>query len=241
MKKEYQNYIFDFYGTLADIRTDEENPRVWECFANYLKRMGMDTEGSSLRERYFRLCRSDSERSAVEGARRRLEGPYEIDLLLVWQALGQELGVSLSRQQSEELSLAFRALSLERLRLYHGARDLLHTLRVLKKRVVLLSNAQASFTLQELKVLELDNTFDAVLLSSDAGVKKPSRSFFALLQQMGFRAEESVMIGNDLTCDCQGAASVGMDSFYIHTEQSPNHRRVLPRGCKEIFDLSEVL
>ena len=26
----YQNYIFDLYGTLADIHTDEEQPLLWE-------------------------------------------------------------------------------------------------------------------------------------------------------------------------------------------------------------------
>ena len=28
--KEYQNYLFDLYGTLVDIHTDENDPRLWQ-------------------------------------------------------------------------------------------------------------------------------------------------------------------------------------------------------------------
>ena len=27
---KYENYIFDLYGTLVDIHTDEENTELWE-------------------------------------------------------------------------------------------------------------------------------------------------------------------------------------------------------------------
>lgn len=30
---KYQNYIFDLYGTLVDIRTDEESSMLWEWMA----------------------------------------------------------------------------------------------------------------------------------------------------------------------------------------------------------------
>ena len=29
----FNNCVFDFYGTLADIRTDEEKPELWEEMA----------------------------------------------------------------------------------------------------------------------------------------------------------------------------------------------------------------
>lgn len=36
MRKAYQNYIFDLYGTLVDIHTDEDSPQLWASFALYL-------------------------------------------------------------------------------------------------------------------------------------------------------------------------------------------------------------
>ena len=31
--KQYKNYVFDLYGTLVDIHTDEEEKQVWEKLA----------------------------------------------------------------------------------------------------------------------------------------------------------------------------------------------------------------
>ena len=36
VKKEYKNYVFDLYGTLVDIHTDEENGALWDRFSLYL-------------------------------------------------------------------------------------------------------------------------------------------------------------------------------------------------------------
>ena len=37
----YTNYIFDLYGTLIDIRTDEWSDKVWDEFAKWLTLRGM--------------------------------------------------------------------------------------------------------------------------------------------------------------------------------------------------------
>ena len=36
VQKEYKNYVFDLYGTLVDIHTDEENGALWDRFSLYL-------------------------------------------------------------------------------------------------------------------------------------------------------------------------------------------------------------
>ena len=88
----------------------------------------------------------------------------------------------------------------------------------------------------------LEGYFDGILLSSDAGYKKPSKEFYGLLEtQFGALPEESLMVGNDDIADCHGAAGVGMDSLYIYTEQSPKQEVPLPENCREIKDIREVL
>ena len=32
---KYENYIFDLYGTLVDIHTDEEKTELWEKLAQF--------------------------------------------------------------------------------------------------------------------------------------------------------------------------------------------------------------
>ena len=239
--KDYQNYVFDLYGTLVDVWTDEEDPRLWAAFARYLRLLGMDVEESALREKYRLLCRREQARIDRAGAKQGLEGPFEIDILRVWRMLGQESGITLKKRQAQDISLVFRAMSLRRLDVFPGAKELLQALRARGKRVVLLSNAQASFTLPELRALGLDAAFDAILISSEAGVKKPSPGFFRLVREAGCPPEVTVMVGNDVICDCRGAADAGMDSFYIHTRQSPERLSALPRGCREITALAELL
>ena len=56
MKKEYDNYIFDLYGTLIDIHTDEEQSILWEKMTDYLK-LHFSSEYTSkvLRKRYLEI------------------------------------------------------------------------------------------------------------------------------------------------------------------------------------------
>ncbi len=54
---KYKNYIFDLYGTLIDIHTDEENPELWEFMSGYLcNTFNAVISGSDLRREYLRLC-----------------------------------------------------------------------------------------------------------------------------------------------------------------------------------------
>ena len=49
---KYKNYVFDLYGTLVDIHTDEEAPAVWERLAYFYNYYGADYTGEELRIAY---------------------------------------------------------------------------------------------------------------------------------------------------------------------------------------------
>ena len=51
-KLHYDNYIFDLYGTLIDIRTDEEDINAWEKMALLYRYYGAVYEAEELRETY---------------------------------------------------------------------------------------------------------------------------------------------------------------------------------------------
>ena len=40
MKKEYENYIFDLYGTLVDIQTNEKKASLWKNMAHIYSMTG---------------------------------------------------------------------------------------------------------------------------------------------------------------------------------------------------------
>ena len=43
--RAYKNYIFDFYGTLVDILTDEKYPVLWDTLGQLYQAYGAAYEG----------------------------------------------------------------------------------------------------------------------------------------------------------------------------------------------------
>ncbi|MCD8086612.1 MAG: HAD family hydrolase [Clostridiales bacterium] len=234
----YRNYLFDLYGTLVDIHTDEYRDSFWQALCAVLAEQGVCYRPEALRTAYRIevLRQEDALRRAGRFAR------PEIDIAPVFRRLLAVKGRRASDREIAALARAFRTLSTEKLRLFDGAEQLLRTLKKRGKGVYLLSNAQRLFTGPELQALGLEDCFDGILLSSDAGVKKPDPQFYRmLLQQYRLRPEDCLMTGNDDLADCHGAAAVGIDSCYIRTEQSPARERPLPVNCREINHILEVL
>ncbi len=229
MRQNTRCVLFDLYGTLVDIRTDEEDPAVWQAMAWELSLRGKAWTPDALRIAYDGACRR-------EEARMRKDGPLpEIDILRVWSALADT-----DTEQAAVIARTFRAMTLRRLRLFPGAKETLEALSRRGIAVCLLSNAQAAFTRPELRLLGIEACFDRLWLSSDLGMKKPAPQLFRLPERDGFKADGCVMVGNDDVCDCGGAAAVGMRSLYIHTEQSPARPDHLPDGCREIPSVGDV-
>ena len=237
----YEHYLFDLYGTLADIRTDEEDPRLWSSFAWYLRLQGMDWAPRALQAAYKAACEENLAQKTALLAARGIPGPAEADIRQVFAALARMRGAALSPEQTEGIACLFRALCSQKLRLFDGAAAVLSALRKDGRKVTLLTNAQSAFTLPELRYLGIDQAFDRILISSDAGVKKPSPAFFRLALRADGGPERAVMIGNDDQCDCWGAHGAGMDSLYLSTWQSPPRTEPLPPDCRPIPDLQAIL
>lgn len=238
----YQNYIFDLYGTLVDIHTDEYQEGLWQEMCVRLAEKGVRYRPDELRTAYH------TEVQRQEAAMRRAEreagrtGEPEIEIGAVFRQLLSDRGWNADAEEVAALARAFRIRSTQRLRLFDGAGELLRRLKEAGRGIYLLSNAQRLFTGPELRALGLEGAFDGILLSSDAGVKKPDPRFYQLLlHRYHLRPEACLMTGNDDLADCHGGAAVGMDSCYICTEQSPARENPLPQNCREITHILEVL
>ena len=60
-KYAFKNYIFDFYGTLVDIETDESSPILWDTMAQIYQSYGASYSGEGLRLRYRELVQQAEE------------------------------------------------------------------------------------------------------------------------------------------------------------------------------------
>lgn len=240
---KYQNCVFDLYGTLVDIRTDEESPELWETMAAYYAQQGAVWQPDSLHSAYRHLIQTaESEKSGTPLRQDTHEAHPEIQIELVFQRLFLEKGVDADLDQAVQAGRRFRELSTRYIRLYDRAEELLATLRGQGCGVWLLSNAQAIFTRWELERLGIIPLFDGIYLSSDYGVKKPDRRFFeVLLRERGIDPRRAVMVGNDGVCDIQGGRNAGLDTVYIRSNISPDEPPPDASYALEQMDLKRVL
>lgn len=241
-----KNYIFDLYGTLVDIHTNEGKASLWKNMAEIFSMIGAGYTSGELKNQYKELIIEESKKQLLfiknklhdETIR---EEEIEIQLEKVFYKLLSDKGVKADKKQLEQLGITFRCLSLGYIRLYDGVTELLKRLKENGKRIYLLSNAQRMFTEPEMRRLGIYDCFDGIFYSSDAGVKKPSFYFFdALFQKYGLEKEDSIMIGNEYRADILGAAEYGLKSMFVFSAQSGERPLSLPESCKEIGEIAEV-
>ena len=209
---KYENYIFDLYGTLVDIHTDEENEKLWEALAEYYGKYGANYTAKEIQTDYLAKVAE------------LLDVSEEIRVEEVFHQLFTAKNVVADEALVLKTCRFFRDTSTEYIKLYPWSLPILEKLKAEGKGIYLLSNAQRSFTEHELDTLGLTKYFDVIMISSDCGIKKPNLMFFKMLmKRCGLRSKECLFIGNDETCDIFGARKAGMDTFYLHTNCSPEY------------------
>lgn len=213
----YTDLVFDLYGTLVDIHT-EENDLVWEKTAFYFGFYGARYTGPELKTAFETAMRAREARAGQS-----YECFPDIPFEEVMAQLFREKGVT---EQAAALGInaaqLFRISSLEYIRLYPGALKALAKLREKGYRLWLLSNAQAIFTAYELRLLGLGDQLDGIYLSSDYQCRKPDLRFYqALIDERKLDVSRTLMIGNDRQTDIAGAKAAGMATLYMHTDLTP--------------------
>lgn len=234
--KEYNNYLFDLYGTLVDVHTDEGKDILWRRLSLLLGMEKVYYTPEQLKRKYA------VEITSGEALARQQRGKWaEIDIALVFSSFYTGQGIIATQEQVTQLAKIFRVLSVEKLRLFPGVAEMLQRLKAAGKRVYLLSNAQWLFTMPELQALDLVKYFDGIIISSNEGLKKPDTGLYRLaLERYALDPKQTVMVGNDDQADCWGAAKAGLDSMYVYTEQSPKRTSALPDNCRLLSTIGDV-
>ncbi len=214
---KYTDLIFDLYGTLLDIHTDETDD-VWEKTAIYFGFYGAHYTGAELKQAF----------SSAMAARKAKAGqsyeyfpdiPFEQVMTELFQRKGVDANADILGVNAAQM---FRVLSIDYIKLYPNVLEALSTLRKKGYRLWLLSNAQQIFTEYELRYLGLGEQFDGIYLSSDYGCRKPDARFFhTLIDEQHLDPAKCLMIGNDRQTDISGAKKAGFATLYMHTNLTP--------------------
>ena len=216
-RMKYTDLIFDLYGTLVDIHT-EESDLVWEKTAIFFGFYGAHYDPEELKAA-FRAAMRHREAQAGQSYECFPDIPFEQVMAELFRNKGIDENADALGIQAAQL---FRISSIEYIELYPHALDALAMLRDKGFRLWLLSNAQRVFTAYELRHLGLGEQLDGIYISSDYGCRKPDIRFIrALLGEQKLNPETCLMIGNDRDTDIAGARAAGLDTLYMHTNLTP--------------------
>lgn len=213
----YTDLIFDLYGTLLDIHTEEDDT-VWEKTALYFGFYGAHCTGPELKSE-FQAAMAAREAKAGQSYECFPDIPFEQVMAELLRAKGVEENADALGVNAAQL---FRIQSIEYIKIYPHVTQALARLHQKGFRLWLLSNAQRVFTAYELRHLGLGEYLDGIYISSDYGFRKPDVRFYrALLAEQKLDPDKCLMIGNDRQTDIAGAKAAGLATLYMHTNLTP--------------------
>jgi putative hydrolase of the HAD superfamily len=216
--------LFDLYGTLIDIETNESMDEIYRAIAHYLSYQGVYLHRWEVRERYYQIMKQQKEACGEEYP--------EIDVEAIWNEFLMQEGIksSLHRgQQAKVIAHIYRGVSRNRLQLYPDVKRVLNELQM-KYRLALISDAQSCYALPEIQAVGLENYFESIVISSRYGFRKPDpRLFQKTLDNMQLTSSEVIWVGNDMFRDIYGAQALGIKNIYIDSNQgAKSYKNVTP-------------
>lgn len=111
-----------------------------------------------------------------------------------------------------------------------GAKELLERLRKEDYKIIAGTNGKASTQRNRLKGTGLESLFDDVVISDEIGYAKPNIKFFEHLfnRHNTMTANNSLMIGDSLTSDIQGAINAGIKNIWFNPFELENDTAIKP-------------
>lgn len=200
--------LFDCYGTLIDVLTDEREIATYRSLSRWLLYQGVRIAPEDLRDLYTGRVEEALERTGERHPEVKVEEVFAGICAehAVWESDTGQLGVETAR--------AFRAASLRRLGVIEESRRLLDLFCTQKTGVV--SNGQRVFSEREMRVLGLYGRPGFVVFSSDLGYRKPDpRIYAAALERMGLSAPEVLFIGDNPENDVDAPRKLGMQALHV--------------------------
>lgn len=120
-----------------------------------------------------------------------------------------------------------------------NAKETLLQLKEQGKKLYSASNGVYVTQIQRLKNAGIHDLFDGMFISEKVGYEKPALPFFEYCFNNipDFEKEKTIMVGDSISSDIQGAVNAGIDSCLFHPSENP----VLSSATHTISDISELL
>ena len=216
--------LFDVYGTLVcplvgDLADQSRLVSGEESFVATAERFGFSEEiGIKWHKWYFQAITEEHREMRKKGV-----APAEVQVDQIWARMIEEVGGNAAEVQPQ-MAAAYREMLANPVRAFSGAADALRELKKRGIRLGIVSNSQF-YTMPILGItlgLDPDEFFEPELtfLSFRLGFAKPSPYFFRLVRttllQLGYAAEEGLVVGNDCENDVLAAQAHRLQALLFH-------------------------
>jgi putative hydrolase of the HAD superfamily len=199
--------LFDLYGTLVDVRTDEHRPELWDMLARYLRYQGLSVEAKGLYSSFTDMADQAQHDTAEEYP--------ETDVKKIFSKILGKLGCEAPGPLSTDVCKLFRTLSIVHTRLFDDTVPALEALRT-GFQVGLVSDAQRVFLDSEIEMMGLAPLLDVVIASTDYGFHKPDRRLFdKALESLGVPPEKAIYVGDNVQRDICGANAANIPGVLL--------------------------
>ena len=230
-KKEYKHIFFDLDRTLWDFDAAAEVAfeRIYDKY--HLKEMGIPNAHEfhiiyhPLNEKLWELYRAN-QITKDELNRTRFLKPLE------------HYGIH-DEELADHLSEDYVYWSPRIVRLVPGTLELLEYLKP-KYHLHLITNGFQEVQHTKLSGSGMEPYFETLTVSEEVGVKKPNPEIFKYaLKKAGATSEESLMIGDEMDVDIDGARAAGIDQIFFNASGQPanGERTFEVRNLLEIMNI----
>lgn len=205
--KRYAHLFFDLDHTLWDFETNSRHTLRELYHAEHLQQLGVSSADEFI----------DAYEEVNHGLWQRYEsGQLGRDVLRVLRFRNTLLRFGVKDEAlTARMGYDYLALTPQRTALIPGARDLLEDLRG-RYRLHIITNGFHEVQQVKIACSGLGDYFDLVLSSEMAGARKPDpRIFAAALKRTKGTAQESLMIGDSVPADMEGARGAGWDHAHF--------------------------
>ena len=210
----YDTCIFDLYGTLVDIHTEEEKNELWEKMGMFYGYYGAYYQPEELKITFRQLI------AQLEAGQRGLredahEAHPEIPIEQVFLKLFEEKQITADLTLAVHAGQFFRVMSTEYIRLYDGTEEMLKALKDRGIHLAVLSNKPDRQTVKVVKEIFGDNIFDYAQGQKDGIRRKPEPDgVWYLMEQMQVSKEECLYIG-DSEVDAATGKNAGLKTIGV--------------------------
>lgn len=144
-------------------------------------------------------------------------------------------GIEITKELCLEISDRFLDFCATKPGVIDGAHDLMDYLRQKGYRMHMCSNGFHEVQYKKLDACGLHKYFDTIILSEDAGVNKPSKTYFDYaLKMSGASRETTLMIGDNLQSDILGALNADLNAMLFNHWQVPSEE--FPKNLTFVVD-----